>query len=343
MIDAPPGHHPDDIHDSDGDVSIIPNTEDLFEEQHTKENVEVRSKINLLSTIVDIQHIWKHCDIALWSLLQDIMQTPILSNQYLLLVAQLVPYTQMYSQCGTGLQEPIQQNSQHKETLCLLHLTVLQCLNSMENHNNSPAIQTNGDIGVDGIMELDPSPMENDNASKSGDHKNSSTGTMCYDLVPSYLIPSDHMISAFQQQGHQAFPLVKLKDNFTNALGDTYHSLLPMVPICLDHTFAQNPDLHSHTALFDHFQPCHAFQQQSLLRSSIWGDIISMTSLPMNQYSFMDEDLGLTTDKSNFVSCCFGCEHSYGKMENIHMRVYGHNIVLSLFHPSLEEIQYCFQ
>jgi hypothetical protein len=25
------------------------------------------------------------------------------------------------------------------------------------------------------------------------------------------------------------------------------------------------------------------------------------------------------------------------------MRVYGHNIVLSLFHPSLEEIQYCFQ
>jgi hypothetical protein len=151
------------------------------------------------------------------------------------------------------------------------------------------------------------------------------------------------MISAFQQQGHQAFPLVKLKDNFTNALGDTYHSLLPMVPICLDHTFAQNPDLHSHTALFDHFQPCHAFQQQSLLRSSIWGDIISMTSLPMNQYSFMDEDLGLTTDKSNFVSCCFGCEHSYGKMENIHMRVYGHNIVLSLFHPSLEEIQYCFQ
>jgi hypothetical protein len=63
-----------------------------------------------------------------------------------------------------------------------------------------------------------------------------------------------------------------------------------------------------------------------------------------NEYSFMDEDLGLTTDESNFVSCCFGCEHSYGKMENIHMHgcVYGHNVVLS-FHPSLGELQYCFQ
>jgi hypothetical protein len=95
MIDACPGHHPNDIHHSVGDVSITPNTKDLFEEQDTKENVEVRFKINLLSTIEDIQHIWKHRDIALWSLLQDIMQTPILSSQYLLPVAQLVPYTQM--------------------------------------------------------------------------------------------------------------------------------------------------------------------------------------------------------------------------------------------------------
>ena len=135
-------------------------------------------------------------------------------------------------------------------------------------------------------MELDPSPMGDDNSSDSGDHENSSTGTMCYDLVPSYLIPSDHMISAFQQ-GHQAFPLVKLKDNFTNALGDTYHSLLPMVPICLDHTFAQNPDLHLHTALFDRF-PCHAMPSSSKhVWPPIWGDIISMTSLPMNTALWM--------------------------------------------------------
>jgi hypothetical protein len=342
MIDAPPGHHPDDIHDSVGDVSITPNTEDLFDEQDTKENVEVRSKINLLSTIEDIQHIWKHHDIALWSLLQDIMWTPILSNQYLLPVAQLVPYTQMYSQCGKGLQEPIQQNSQHKETLRLLHLTVLQCLNSMENHNNSPAIQTNGDVGVDGIMELDPGPMENDHVSNSGDHKNSSTGTMCYDFLTSYLVLSDHMISAFQQQGHQAFPLVKLKDHFTNALGNTFHSLLPMVPICLDHTFAQNSNLHSHTALFDHFQPCHGCLPAAIIASVTNMGRYHFYDKSPNEYSFMDEDLGLTTDESNFVNCLavniatatwktFRCMH-----------VYGHNIILS-FHPSLGELQYCFQ
>jgi hypothetical protein len=65
------------------------------------------------------------------------------------------------------------------------------------------------------IMELDPGPIENDDASNSHDPENCDTSTMCYDLVPSYLVPSDHVISAFQQ-GHQAFPLVKLKDNFTN-------------------------------------------------------------------------------------------------------------------------------
>jgi hypothetical protein len=150
----------------------------------------------------------------------------------------------------------------------------------MEANNDSPTIQTSGDIGVDGIMKLDQGPMENDNDSNSGDPENSSTGTTCYDLIPSYLVSSDHMISTFQQ-GHQAFPLVKLKDNSTNALGDTYHSLLPMVPICLDHAFAQNPTLHSHTALFDMF-PCHAFKQQPSIWPSIWGDIISTMSLPMN-------------------------------------------------------------
>ncbi len=65
--------------------------------------------------------------------------------------------------------------------------------------------------------------MENDDASNSNDTKNSSTGTMCYDLIPSYLVLSDHVISAYQQ-GHQAFPLVKLKDNSTNALDDAYQS-----------------------------------------------------------------------------------------------------------------------
>jgi hypothetical protein len=48
-------------------------------------------------------------------------------------------------------------------------------------------------------MELDPCPIENDDASNSSELVNSGTGTMCDDLVPSYLVPSDHMISAFQQ------------------------------------------------------------------------------------------------------------------------------------------------
>jgi hypothetical protein len=42
--------------------------------------------------------------------------------------------------------------------------------------------------------------------------------------------------------------------------------------------------------------PC--FQAASI-RPSIWGDIISTMSLPMNT-AFTDEDLGLTTDESNF-------------------------------------------
>jgi hypothetical protein len=236
MIDASPGLCPNNIYDLEDDVSIIPNTKELFEEQDEKKNVEARSKIKLLSPPTEeALPVLKHCDVALWSPLQDIMWTTIPSNQYLLPVAQLVPYTQLYSQCGTGLQELIQQNLQHTEIFCLLCLTILWCLNSKEGNNKPPTTQTSGDIGAGRIMELDPGPMENDDTSDS-----CGTGTMCCDLVPSYLVPSDHLISAFQQ-GHQAFPLVKLKDNFTDALDNAYCSILPMVPIHPDHIFAQYP------------------------------------------------------------------------------------------------------
>jgi hypothetical protein len=131
----------------------------------------------------------------------------------------------------------------------------------MEGNNNPPTTQTSGDIGVDRIMELDPGPMEDDNNFDSGDPESHGTSTMCYDLVPSQLVLSDHLISAFQQ-GYQAFPLVKLKDNFTTYLGETYDSLLPMVPsIHLDHTFIQYPDLHLHMTLIDHFDASYAFKQ----------------------------------------------------------------------------------
>jgi hypothetical protein len=39
--------------------------------------------------------------------------------------------------------------------------------------------------------------MENDDDFDSSDPENYGTGTMCFDLVPSYLVPSDHVISTF--------------------------------------------------------------------------------------------------------------------------------------------------
>ncbi len=120
-----PGHCPDNIHYSEGDVYIIPNTKELIGEQDKKENVAARSKIKLFSPTEEALQAWKHHDIALWSPLQDIMQTLIPSNQYLSLVAQLVPYTQTHLQFCTGLQELILQNLQHKEIFHLLCLTIL--------------------------------------------------------------------------------------------------------------------------------------------------------------------------------------------------------------------------
>jgi hypothetical protein len=125
----------------------------------------------------------------------------------------------------------------------------------MEGNNDPPTTQTSGDIGVDRIMELGAGPMENDASFNTSDPENCGTGTICYDLVPSYLVPSDHLISAFQQ-GHQAFPLVKLKDNLTNAFGNVYCCFpfthgphLPGPYIC------PVPDLHLHMTLIDH---CYA-------------------------------------------------------------------------------------
>jgi hypothetical protein len=50
----------------------------------------------------------------------------------------------------------------------------------MEDNNDSYTTQTSGGIGVDRIMELDPGPIENDDASNSSDPENCDTDTMCY-------------------------------------------------------------------------------------------------------------------------------------------------------------------
>jgi hypothetical protein len=85
----------------------------------------------------------------------------------------------------------------------------------------------NDHLGVD--FELDPGPMANNDHSNRDDVESCDTGTMmCNDLVSSYLVLSEHMISAFQKV-YQACPLVKLYDSVSNVLGHACHSLFPMI------------------------------------------------------------------------------------------------------------------
>jgi hypothetical protein len=83
-----------------------------------------------------------------------------------------------------------------------------------------------GDVGtgVDGLKELDPGPasyaydfIHVDDIMEHG------PSPIHYELVPLLPVTSNHIISAFQQ-GHQAFPLVKVKTTDGNAYGHTYLS-----------------------------------------------------------------------------------------------------------------------
>ena len=128
---------------------------------------------------------------------------------------------------------------------------------------------------------------------------------MCYDLVPSYLVLSDHVMSAFQQE-HQAFPLIKLKDTVSNILDHAYHSLLPMIPIGLDHTFDQTPSIWTIHLTRPLTSICTALIESfHIMPSSNKHAVINMGRYHFydkspNEYCLMDEDLSLTTDKSNF-------------------------------------------
>jgi hypothetical protein len=75
-----------------------------------KSHFDPRNRVPDVSATKEALQVWKSCGITLWSPIQDIIQTPIPSNQYLLLVAQLVLYTQTHTLCGAGLQELILQN-----------------------------------------------------------------------------------------------------------------------------------------------------------------------------------------------------------------------------------------
>jgi hypothetical protein len=72
---------------------------------------------------------------------------------------------------------------------------------------------------------------------------------------------------------------------------------LPMVPIwCLDHTFAQNHYLHLHTALIKWSHATPSSNKHVVINM---GRYHFYDESP-NEYSFTDEDLGLTTDEPNF-------------------------------------------
>jgi hypothetical protein len=123
-----------------------------------------------------------------------------------------------------------------------------------------------------------------------------------YYLVPLSLVPSDHMISGFQQ-GHQTFPLVKLKDSISNILGHApYHSLLSMVSsVWTIHLTRPPTSSHLHTALIEQFHMMPSSKKHSAINM---GRYHFYDESP-NDCSFMDEDLGLTTDESNFDQCDF--------------------------------------
>ncbi len=67
-------------------------------------------------------------------------------------------------------------------------------------------------IGVDGLKELDPDPSTHDGIMEHG------PSHIQYQLVPLLPVTSNHIISAFQQ-GHQAFPLVKVKTTNDKKVG----------------------------------------------------------------------------------------------------------------------------
>jgi hypothetical protein len=74
-----------------------------------------------------------------------------------------------------------------------------------------------------------------------------------------------------------------------------------MVPICLDHTFAQYPDILLHTTVLDYF---HATPSNSNHRVVNMGRYHFYNESP-NVYSFTDKDLGLSTNEPDFDQYSF--------------------------------------
>jgi hypothetical protein len=76
-------------------------------------------------------------------------------------------------------------------------------------------------IGVDWLKELDPGPYTHDGI-HIDDIMEHGPSPIHYELLPLLPVTSNHVISAFQQ-GHQPFPLVKIKTTNGNTYVHTYH------------------------------------------------------------------------------------------------------------------------
>ena len=92
--------------------------------------------------------------------------------------------------------------------------------------NAKVMMHDDGGIGVDGLKELDPGPSTHDGIHVDGIMEHGPSH-IHYVLVPLPPVVSNHIISAFQQ-GHQAFPIVKVKTANGNTYGHTYH-FLPII------------------------------------------------------------------------------------------------------------------
>jgi hypothetical protein len=85
-------------------------------------------------------------------------------------------------------------------------------------------------IGLDGLEELDPDPSTHDGIMGHG------PSHIHYELValPLQPVASNHLISAFQQ-GHQAFPLVKVKTTNGNTYGHNLPTPFQSIRWCQNH------------------------------------------------------------------------------------------------------------
>jgi hypothetical protein len=102
---------------------------------------------------------------------------------------------------------------------CIVDSLPLEDLPIVGYSRNKAKAMMHGDegIGVDGLKELDPGPYTHDGIHIDDDIMEHGPSPIHYELVPLLPVMSNHVISAFQQ-GHQAIPLFKLKDNDSNAL-----------------------------------------------------------------------------------------------------------------------------